>query len=280
MDLLAARGVRSVGPESGPLASGRSGPGRMSEPEAIVEEAWRLATGAHRDLAGLKLLVTAGPTREPIDPIRYVSNRSSGKMGYALAESARDRGASVTLVSGPTGLTPPEGVRRLSFETADELAGILVREFPESDGLVMAAAVADFIPERSAARLHRSDGEKSLRLSPGRDLLASLRPLKRGQTVVAFAAETGDLETRGRAKMDAKGADLVVVNDVGREGIGFDAAENEVLILTAAGHRELVSRRGKREVAEKIWDAFRTVRGAQRGATSASTVHLSDAQPK
>jgi phosphopantothenoylcysteine decarboxylase/phosphopantothenate--cysteine ligase len=280
MELLAARGVRSIGPESGPLASGRSGIGRMAEPEAIVEDAWRIATGAHRDLDGLKVLVTAGPTREPIDPIRFVSNRSSGRMGYALAEAARDRGASVTLVSGPVGLTPPDGVRRLSFETADELAEVLVREFPESDGLVMAAAVADFIPERSATRLHRSAGERSLRLAPGRDLLASLRPLKRSQTVVAFAAETDDLETRGRAKMEAKGADLVVVNDVGREGIGFDAADNEVLILTAGGHREVVSRRGKREVADRIWDVFRAVRAAQRPAVSASTVHLSDTQPK
>ena len=286
MDLLAARGVRTVGPETGPLASGRSGVGRMAEPETIVEEAWRLATGARRDLAGLKLLVTAGPTREPIDPIRFVSNRSSGKMGQALAEAARDRGAVVTLVSGPTALTPPEGVRRISFETADELAEILLREFPESDGLAMAAAVADFIPDRSAERMHRSEGEKILRLAPGRDLLASLRPLKRDQTVVAFAAETEDLEARGRRKLELKGADLIVVNDVGREGIGFDASENEVLILTAAGSRELVSRRGKREVAEKIWDAFLAARAdpAQRSAAgrsvSASTVHLSDTQPK
>ena len=258
----------------------------MAEPETIVEEAWRLATGARRDLAGLKLLVTAGPTREPIDPVRFVSNRSSGKMGQALAEAARDRGAVVTLVSGPTALTPPEGVRRISFETANELAEILLREFPESDGLAMAAAVADFIPDRSAERMHRSEGEKILRLAPGRDLLASLRPLKRDQTVVAFAAETEDLEARGRRKLELKGADLIVVNDVGREGIGFDASENEVLILTAAGSRELVSRRGKREVAEKIWDAFLAARAvpAQRSAAgravSASTVHLSDTQPK
>jgi phosphopantothenoylcysteine decarboxylase/phosphopantothenate--cysteine ligase len=280
MELLAARGVRSIGPDSGLLASGRSGLGRMSEPEAIVDESWRIATGAHRDLSGVKLLVTAGPTREPIDPVRFVSNRSSGRMGYALAEAARDRGAAVTLVSGPTGLTPPEGIRRLSFETADELAEILLKEFPECDGLVMAAAVADFIPERRPERMHRSEGEKTLRLAPGRDLLASLRPLKRGQTVVAFAAETEDLEARGRAKMEAKGADLVVVNDVGRQGIGFDAEENEVLILTAGGGRELVSRRGKREIAERIWDAFLAARGAQPGDFSASTAHLSDAQPK
>ncbi len=276
---LATRGVRTIGPVSGPLASGKSGLGRMAEPEAIVEEAWRIATGAHRDLAGLRLLVTAGPTREPIDPIRFVSNRSSGKMGYALAEAARDRGASVTLASGPTGLPVPDGVRILRFETADELAALLVREFPECEALVMAAAVADFIPEASARRLHRAQGERTLRLAPGRDLLASLRPLKRRQTVVAFAAETEDLEARGRRKMEDKGADLVVVNDVGREGIGFDADENEVLILSAGGGRELVSRSAKRVVAGRILDALVAARGAYGAESSASTVHLSDSQP-
>ena len=280
MEVLAARGVRAVGPETGPLASGRTGIGRMAEPEAIVESAWRIATGAHRDLAGLKILVTCGPTREPIDPIRFVSNRSSGKMGHALAEAARDRGAVVTLVSGPTGLLAPEGMRALAFETADELAEILVREFPESDGLAMAAAVADFIPERSDRRLQRDEGERALRLSPGRDLLASLRPLKRSQTVVAFAAETEDLETRGRRKMEAKGADLIVVNDVGRPDIGFDAEDNEVLILFRDRAREHISKRNKRAVAERIWDAFLAARNAQASDFSASTVHLSDSQPK
>ena len=278
MALLAARGVRAIGPDTGFLASGHEGVGRMAEPGAIVEEAWRLATGSHRDLAGLRLLVTAGPTREPIDPIRFVSNRSSGRMGFALAEAARDRGAAVTLLSGPVELPPPSGMRVLSFETADELHALLVREFPECDGLVMAAAVADFIPEASSDRLHREEGERSLLLQPGRDLLASLRPLKRGQTVVAFAAETEDLEARGRRKREAKGADLIVVNDVGRRDIGFDAAENEVLILGPGGAREHVSRRGKRDVAEQIWDAFAEARKSQ--SLSASTVHLSENQPR
>ncbi len=199
-------------------------------------------------------------------------------MGYALAEAARDRGASVTLLAGPVELPTPPGIRVLRFETADDLHGLLVREFPESDALVMAAAVADFIPRASPNRLHRDEGEKSLRLEPGRDLLASLRPLKRAQTVVAFAAETEDLESRGRRKLEAKGADLIVINDVSREDIGFDAAENEVLILGPGGQRESVSRRGKREVAEKIWDAFVASRKSQ--SLSASTVHLSENQPK
>jgi phosphopantothenoylcysteine decarboxylase/phosphopantothenate--cysteine ligase len=266
--VLAARGVRTVGPESGFLASGHQGVGRMAEPETIVGQAWGLATGEHRDLAGLRILVTAGPTREPIDPIRFVSNRSSGKMGYALAAAARDRGAAVTLLSGPVDLLPPDGVRMLSFETADELHGQLVSEFPECDALVMAAAVADFIPQASRERLHRSEGARTLGLTPGRDLLASLQPLKRAQTVVAFAAETEDFEARGRRKLEAKGADLIVVNDVGRSDIGFDAQDNEVLILGRDGSAESVSRRGKREVADRILDALRAARASSRSVLS------------
>jgi phosphopantothenoylcysteine decarboxylase / phosphopantothenate---cysteine ligase len=256
---LSARGVRFVGPESGPLASGREGIGRMSEPDAIAAEAWRILDRS-RDLEGLRLLVTAGPTREPVDPIRFLSNRSSGKMGYALAEAAHDRGASVTLLSGPTDLPRPAGMRLLSFETAADLHGLLVAEFPDCDGLAMAAAVADFIPEESRERLHREDGDRTVRLAAGHDILAGLAPLKRAQTVIAFAAETEDLEARGRRKMEAKNADLIVVNDVGREGIGFEADENEVVILTRGGVREAVSRRSKREIAEKIWDAFLAAR--------------------
>ena len=273
VETLTARGARMTGPGTGPLASGHEGVGRMAEPESIAGEAWSLLSRPKRDLADLRLLVTAGPTREPLDPIRFLSNRSSGRMGYALAEAARDRGAAVTLVSGPTELPRPEGVRFLSFETAADVHGLLVREFPECDGLAMAAAVADFIPEKSAGRLHREDGDRSVRLKAGSDILASLKPLRRGQTVVAFAAETEDLESRGRRKMEAKGADLVVVNDVGRGDIGFDASENEVLILRRDGVRELVSRRSKREVAEKIWDAFLAVRSSSPSGSPVSEVN-------
>ncbi|HEX9149493.1 MAG TPA: bifunctional phosphopantothenoylcysteine decarboxylase/phosphopantothenate--cysteine ligase CoaBC, partial [Thermoanaerobaculia bacterium] len=143
LELLATRGARFVGPGSGFLASGREGAGRMAEPEEIAEAAMALATSARRDLEGLRVLVSAGPTRERLDPVRYVSNRSSGRMGYALAEAARDRGARVTLVSGPTGLVRPEGMRFVSFETAAELDNLLRAEFPECDVLAMAAAVAD-----------------------------------------------------------------------------------------------------------------------------------------
>jgi phosphopantothenoylcysteine decarboxylase/phosphopantothenate--cysteine ligase len=260
LELLAARGARFVGPGTGSLASGREGTGRMAEPEEIVEEALALATSARRELEGLRLLVTAGPTRERLDPIRFVSNRSSGRMGYALAETARDRGARVTLLSGPTGLVRPEGMRFVSFESAADLENLLRAEFPECDVLAMAAAVADFIPDPSAERLHREDGEKTVRLAPGRDLLAGLVPLKRKQTVVAFAAETEELEARSRRKMESKGADLIVVNDVGRSDIGFDSSENEILLITREGGTESVSRRSKRDVADRIWDAVLRLR--------------------
>jgi phosphopantothenoylcysteine decarboxylase/phosphopantothenate--cysteine ligase len=256
---LVARGARLAGPDAGPLASGREGVGRLSEPDTIAAQALALADG-RRDLEGLRLLVTAGPTRERIDPIRFVSNRSSGRMGFALAEAARDRGARVTLLAGPTELPRPQGVRTVPFESADDLSEALVREFPECDGLVMAAAVADFVPETSPRRMHREDGDAVVRLHPGRDVLASLRPLKRGQTVVAFAAETEDLEARARRKMETKGADLIVVNDVGAEGIGFASEENEALVLARDGSREEIPRASKRAVADRIWDAFLRVR--------------------
>jgi len=275
---LRERGARTIGPDTGALASGRQGVGRMAEPAAIAEEAWAIATGSRSDLNGLRLLVTAGPTRERIDPVRFVSNRSSGRMGLALAEAARDRGGVVTLLCGPSELPMPSGMRVERFETADDLHAALVREFPECDGLVMAAAVADFIPEESPRRLHRDEGEQSLKLSPGRDLLASLAPLRRGQTVVAFAAETEELEARARRKMEAKRADLIVVNDVGRKDVGFDAEDNEVLIVRRDEPAEKVAKAGKREVADRIWDAFVRER-RQALDRSASTVHLSETQP-
>lgn len=272
LELLVSRGAKFVGPGTGFLASGREGPGRMAEPSEIVDETIALATSARRDMLGLRVLVTAGPTRERIDPIRFVSNRSSGRMGYALAEAARDRGARVTLLTGPTGLARPEGLRCVAFETAADLENLLRAEFPDCDVLAMAAAVADFIPEPSGERLHREDGERAVRLSPGRDLLAGLSDLRRtqgSQTVIAFAAETGELdalEARGRRKMEAKAADLVVVNDVGRSDAGFDASDNEVLILDRDGSREPVTLRSKREVADRVWDAVQKYRSSPLSA--------------
>ena len=252
--LLRQRGARIVGPGSGFLASGREGTGRMAEPDEIVEASVFRSSGG--DLAGLRVLVTAGPTREPIDSVRFVSNRSSGKMGHALAERARARGADVVLLTGAPGRPIPPGVEGERFESASDLRRLLEARFGGCDVLVMAAAVADFVPERVGRRLHRSDGARSVVLSPGDDLLASLAPLKGSRLVVAFAAESGDgQEERARRKMESKGADWIVVNDVGRADVGFDADDNEVVLLSASGQRIEVSRRAKKEVADKIWDA-------------------------
>jgi len=251
---LAARGVRFVGPGAGFLASGRSGPGRMAEPEEIVEAAV-FGSGGTADLAGRKVLVTAGPTREAIDPVRFVSNRSSGKMGHALAERARARGADVVLLTSSDRPVPP-GIAVERFESAAELKRLLEARFAACDVLMMAAAVADFVPERLARRLHRSDGPRSVSLSPGEDVLAGIAARKGERIVVGFAAESGDgQEERARRKMAEKNADWIVCNDVGREGVGFEADHNEVVLLSAAGQRIEVSRRPKKEVADKIWDA-------------------------
>jgi len=252
--ILRERGARFVGPASGFLASGRQGTGRMAEPEEIVEAA--VFRGSAADLSGLRVLVTAGPTREAIDSIRFVSNRSSGKMGHALAERARARGAEVTLLTGAADRPIPPGVSAERFESAADLRRLLEDRFDACDVLVMAAAVADFIPERVGRRLHRSEGPRSVALSPGDDLLASIAARKGARVVVAFAAESGDgQEERARRKMAEKGADWIVVNDVGRPDIGFDADDNEAVLISSSGQRAEISRRPKKEVADKIWDA-------------------------
>lgn len=255
VEILARRGVRFVGPAIGPLASGREGEGRMAAPEEVVEAAV-FRGDAGRDLDGLRVLVTAGPTREAIDTVRFVSNRSSGKMGHALAERARARGAEVVLLTGAADRPVPPGVTAERFESAADLKRLLEARFAACDVLVMAAAVADFIPERVGRRLHRSEGPRSIALSPGEDLLARLGERKGPRVIVAFAAESGDgQEERARRKMTDKSADWIVINDVGREGIGFDADDNEVVLLSSAGQRIEVSRRPKKEIADRIWDA-------------------------
>ena len=252
VETLRARGIRFVGPASGFLASGRAGTGRMAEPDEVVDAA---VLRASEDLAGRKVLVTAGPTREPIDPVRFVSNRSSGKMGHALAERARARGADVVLLTGSDRPVAP-GIEAVRFETAADLKRLLEERFEACDVLVMAAAVADFVPERLPRRLHRSEGPRSVSLAPGEDLLAGVAARKGSRVVVAFAAESGDgQEERARRKLAAKNADWIVWNDVGREGVGFGSDENEVVLLSASGQRLEVSRRPKKEIADRIWDA-------------------------
>ena len=253
---LRSRGARFVGPNSGFLASGSEGAGRMAEPQEVLEAAVELVEGK-RDLEGLRVLVTAGPTRESIDAIRFLSNRSSGKMGVQLAEKARARGARVTLLlGGGASVSAPRALTVRRFETASDLQALLDEEFENCDVLVMAAAVADFIPERLGRRIHRSEGPRSVSLTPGADLLASLSPKKGNRLVVAFAAESGEgQEERARQKLASKKADWIVWNDVSKPGVGFESDDNEVVLISSAGKRIELDRRSKADIADKIWDA-------------------------
>lgn len=254
---LAAQGVAVVGPEVGPLAEGPSDrPGRMSEPETILAHAARLLHRSGR-LAGRRVIVTAGPTREPIDPVRVVSNRSSGLMGYRLAEAAWERGADVVLISGPTTLAPPAGVAVRKVESTADMEAALRSELPSADVLVMAAAPADFRPANpSDGKRPRQEGSLSLPLEPTRDILMATREVRRpGAVIVGFALETGDAVAKGRAKLERKGLDLIVVNDATEPGVGFEVATNRVTILGRNGTTVDVPLQDKRGVAERILDA-------------------------
>jgi len=232
---LADRGAVIVGPDEGPLAAGDEGPGRMAEPEEIVEAvtAALIGTGG---LAGRSVLVTAGPTHEPIDPVRYIGNRSTGKMGFEVAAEARARGAAVTLVTGPVAMPDPRGVETIRVETAEEMAEAVLSRFGSADAVVMAAAVADFRPERAASgKLKKESGPPSLDLRPTTDILLALGKGKERQVLVGFAAETDDLEREARRKLAEKNLDLIVVNEVGRAGTGFGSETNRAAILAATG---------------------------------------------
>ncbi len=267
LELLRSRGARVVPPGTGRLASqGEWGTGRLAEPAEIlaaVEEALAPAPFAPRSLDGLRILVTAGGTREAIDSVRYVGNRSSGRMGLALAGEAARRGAEVTLIAANVSLAPPAGVRVVEVESAAQLEAAARAEFPGADVLLMAAAVADFRPRSSEDSKITKTGRDglSLELEPTTDVLASLSSLRRsGQTLVGFAAEHGKGGVdRGRGKLERKGLDAVVVNDIARADIGFDSPENEVTIVTAAGDRP-VARGPKELVAAAILDAVATLR--------------------
>ena len=252
---LARRGVVVVPPGVGQLAGGDEGPGRLADPAEIVTAVAELLSrrGA---LAGVSVLVTAGGTREPIDPVRYLGNRSSGRQGYAIAEEARRRGAAVTLVSAAL-LPAPPGVEFVPVETAAELAGEVFARAGAADVVVMAAAVADFRPKAvSATKLKKGDGPPEVVLEPTEDVLAGLGARRRpGQVLVGFAAETGDAVARGSAKLTAKGADLIVVNDVSEPGVGFGYETNAVTILEAGGGRTDVPLGPKPTIAAAVLDA-------------------------
>lgn len=253
---LLSRGVKTVGPGSGHLACGDSGDGRMSEAAQIVAEAERLLC-ARKDLAGKKVLVTAGPTREPLDPVRFLTNESSGKMGYAIAEAARDRGAEVTLVTGPVALAAPAGMTVVPVETTEDLFEAVTSRCETQDIIVQAAAPADFRAERAEQKIKKQgDAPLVMTLTPTPDVAAAVGARKReGQFVVAFAAETQNLLENARRKLVKKNASLVVANDVTRAGAGFGTDTNIAAFVTAQGVRELPLM-SKRELADCILDAY------------------------
>jgi phosphopantothenoylcysteine decarboxylase/phosphopantothenate--cysteine ligase len=254
---LARAGATIVGPEVGALAEGPSErPGRMSEPETILAHAAR-ALRARGPLAGRRVVVTAGPTREPIDPVRVVTNRSSGRMGFRLAEAAWERGADVVLVAGPVELAIPVGVRLRKVESTAELEEALSDELPTTDVLVMAAAPADYRPiEPSGTKRPRNDGALAIPFEPTTDILGATKGNRRpGSVIVGFALETGDAVAKGKAKLERKDLDLIVVNDALEPGAGFEVDTNRVAILDRDGGAQVLPLASKREVAERILDA-------------------------
>jgi phosphopantothenoylcysteine decarboxylase/phosphopantothenate--cysteine ligase len=258
---LVARGAAVVGPASGHLASGAAGVGRMSEPEEIVAAA-RMVLARTGDLAGRRVVVSAGGTREAIDPVRFIGNRSSGKMGYALAAAARDRGAQVVLVTAPTALPDPFGVETVHVESAGQMRNAVMSAVDGADVLVMAAAVADYRPvEVKEQKIKKTDDRLTLELTRTPDILAEvahLRTAGRGpKAVVGFAAETQDLLENARAKLEQKRLDLIAVNDVSAPDAGFAVDTNRVTLLWADGAVEALPLLSKDEVAHTIWDRLR-----------------------
>ncbi len=255
-EILGKRGLRFLGPYSGHLACGEVGDGRFAEPSEIAFQAQSYLN--HRgQWRGRKVLVTAGPTQEPIDPVRMITNRSSGKMGYALAQAALNRGAEVTLVTGPTRLIPPPVARLVQVETADEMHREVLRRLSASDVVVMAAAVSDYrITQASPIKIKKRKGGVTLRLEKNPDILADvLRRKKTLQTVVGFAAETDRLEENALAKWKRKPCDLLVANRVGKGGRGFDSDLNELLVFSLKHKRPIRFKKDlKSRLAEKILD--------------------------
>jgi phosphopantothenoylcysteine decarboxylase/phosphopantothenate--cysteine ligase len=253
---LAGRGAAIVGPAAGSLAAGDEGLGRMSEPEEIAEAvAAALGTTRERDLAGRTVLVTAGPTHEPIDPVRFIGNNSSGRMGYAVAGEAAARGARVILVSGPVAIGAPPAVDVVPVTTAQEMRDAVLARLDQTDAVVKAAAVADWRPSEIAGeKLKKDAGAPRFELVPTPDILAELGSNKGNRVLVGFAAETEDLEAAGRRKLAAKGLDLIVVNQVGREGTGFGSETNDAMILSATGDDEPLRTWTKPALAGAILD--------------------------
>ncbi|MEW5807039.1 MAG: bifunctional phosphopantothenoylcysteine decarboxylase/phosphopantothenate--cysteine ligase CoaBC [Acidobacteriota bacterium] len=276
VEKLKRGGVHIIAPEKGDLACGEEGVGRLPDIEKIVEEAMRAAVKSN-SLKGKNVLVTAGGTREPIDGVRYISNRSSGKMGYAVAEAARKRGADVTLVSGPTDLTVPWGINLIEVETSDEMADTVLKEATRADYIFMAAAVSDFKPEKvHKGKIKKSEGDLTLKLNRTRDILLELGKKKEGRReasegkergergeirksvgiLVGFAAETENLLRNAKSKLREKNLDFIVANDVRKKGTGFGSDRNAAILVDRKGKRKVFSRMYKRELAERLLDAI------------------------
>jgi phosphopantothenoylcysteine decarboxylase / phosphopantothenate---cysteine ligase len=261
---LKARGVHVVEPNAGYLACGMTGPGRLAELDEILKAVQGIAQ-TKRDLAGETLLVTAGPTCEDIDPVRYITNRSSGKMGYAVAEAGARRGAKVILIAGPTALATPEGVERVDVRTAEEMLAAARKHFPACSLAVFAAAVADYRPaEPASSKIKRGKEALTIRLEPNADILATLAKEKGERIVVGFAAETGQVAENAKNKLAQKNADLIVANDVTAEGAGFDHDTNIVTLFSRDSRDLPLPRMSKAEVAERILDEAVRLRGVLR----------------
>lgn len=274
LDILANRHVRVVAPESGYLACGMVGAGRLAENSAIVDAV--LSVLLHRnDLAGETVLITAGGTREALDPVRFLGNRSSGKMGYAMAEAAQRRGARVILVTAPTALRAPANVEVVPVVTTQQMRDAVLSRLDQATIVIKAAAVADYRPRSQADQKLRRKGPLTLELEPTEDILAAVVEQRRpGMLVVGFAAETEDVLAHGRDKLLRKGADAIVLNDVSREGVGFDSDRNAVTFLTLDRAIELPELT-KRELADKILDEILTLRSPRNQVLSESDSDLS-----
>ena len=267
---LAARGARFVGPVVGLLASGETGMGRMAEPEEIAAAAAVTLGAADGPLAGVHVLVSAGPTWEPLDPVRFLGNRSSGRMGFAVAAEAARRGANVELVAGPVALPTPPGAARVDVETAEAMRAEMLARAPDADLVVMAAAVADYRPREAAARkLRKEEGTPRVELERNPDILAEIGALPGERVVVGFAAETEDVEARAAAKLRRKGAHFLVANDVSRRDIGFGSEWNEALLLSRDGAALRLPRQTKVSLAAALLDHVTPALRARRAARAA-----------
>ena len=265
LETLKKRGVRIVEPDSGYLACGMTGPGRLAENEAIVAATLE-ALGAAQKFAGETVLITAGPTREKIDPVRYLTNRSSGRMGYALAEAALRRGARVLLVSGPTALTPPGAAEVTRVDSAEEMRQAVLKLLAQATIVIKTAAVSDYRPKSAASQKIKRSGPMTLELEPTVDILSEIARSKQSQLIIGFAAETQNALENARKKLASKSLDAIVVNDVSREGVGFESDRNAVTIITPHEVVE-VPETTKWEVAQRVLDQVVRLRNPQNVPT-------------